>query len=111
MGPRLMKRPPKFVHSYIDRHGKARFYFRRPGFKKVPLPSLPWSPQFMAVYEAALAGQAARIEIGATRTTPGTINALTVAYLNSGIFRSLADETQRTRRNILERFRTEHGEK
>jgi hypothetical protein len=28
-----MKRAPKFVHGFIDRHGKARFYFRRPGFK------------------------------------------------------------------------------
>jgi hypothetical protein len=45
------------VQGFIDRHGKARFYFRRPGFKVIPLPGLPWSPQFMAVYEAALGGQ------------------------------------------------------
>jgi integrase len=105
-----MRRPPKYVHGYIDRHGSARFYFRRAGFKKIPLPGLPWSPEFMAVYETALAGQQ-RIEIGARRTKPGTIAALTVAYFNSIAFRSLAAETQRTRRNILERFRAEHGEK
>jgi len=29
MGQHLMSRPPKFVHGYIDRHGKPRFYFRR----------------------------------------------------------------------------------
>jgi hypothetical protein len=28
---------------------------RRRGFKRVALPSLPWSPEFMAAYEAALA--------------------------------------------------------
>ena len=44
MGPHLMKRPPKFVQGFIDRHGKPRFYFRRPGFPRMPLPGLPWSP-------------------------------------------------------------------
>jgi hypothetical protein len=37
MGQRQMKHP-KYVHPYIDRHGKPRFYFRRAGFKQVPLP-------------------------------------------------------------------------
>jgi integrase len=110
MGPHLMRRPPKYVHGYIDRHGRARFYFRRAGFKKIALPGLPWSPDFMAAYELALAGQE-RIEIGASRTRPGTVAALTVAYFNSIAFRCLAAETQRTRRNILERFRAEHGDK
>ena len=107
MGPRL-KLPP-YIHGYTDRHGRPRFYFRRAGFKKVPLPGLPWLPDFMEAYDTALAGQ--RIAIGASRTKPGTIAALTVAYFSSVAFQSLAPETQRTRRNILERFREEHGEK
>ena len=74
MGQSLMRRAPKYVHGFIDRHGKARFYFRRRGFKKVRLPGLPWSPEFMAAYEAALAGQP--MEIGSARTKPGTIRAL-----------------------------------
>jgi hypothetical protein len=37
-----------------------------------------------------------------------SIAALVVAYFNSLAFRSLAAETQRTRRNILERFRAEN---
>jgi integrase len=65
----------------------------------------------MAAYEAALKGQVARVEIGAARTKPGTINALVVSYFNSIAFQGLASETRRTRRNILERFRTEHGDK
>jgi hypothetical protein len=32
-----MRRPPKFVHGFIDRHGKPRWYFRRAGFKQVRL--------------------------------------------------------------------------
>ena len=44
MGQRLMRRPPKFVHGFIDRHGKARFYFRRPGYKRAPLPACHGRP-------------------------------------------------------------------
>ena len=65
----------------------------------------------MAAYQAAL-GQVPRIEIGAGRTRPGSIDALIAAYLKSGAFtKALADETQRMRRNILDRFRSEHGGK
>ena len=111
MGSDLMRRPPKFVNGYIDRHGKPRFYFRRAGFKKVPLPGLPWSPEFMAAYQHAL-DLSPRVEIGADRTKPGTIDALIVHYLKSDAFtKALAPETQRMRRNILDRFRTDHGAK
>jgi hypothetical protein len=50
---------PKFVHGFIDRHGRARFYFRRKGYERVKLDGLPWSPSFMAAYAEALAGQRA----------------------------------------------------
>ena len=102
---------PKYTQAFTDRHGTARFYFRKAGSKQVPLPGLPWSPQFMAAYEAALEGHGPRIDIGASRTKPGTINALVVSYFNSMTFQALAPETRRTRRNILERFRAEHGDK
>jgi site-specific recombinase XerD len=65
----------------------------------------------MAAYEAALGGQAAPIEVGASRTRPGTIAALTVAYFNSHEFQTLADSTKATYRNIIERIRAEHGDK
>jgi hypothetical protein len=104
-----MRRPPKYVHGFVDRHGKPRWYFRRPGFKQVPLPGLPWSPEFMAAYEIALTGQ--RIEIGADRTKPGTINALVVLYYRSNEWSGFAVETQKTRRHIIDRFRAQHGDK
>jgi len=110
MGQRLMRRPPKYVHGFIDRHGKPRFYFRKAGFKKVPLPGLPWSPEFMAAYELAVGQQPE--EIGSSRTKLGTISALVVAYYNSAEFKyELAAETRRKRRNIVEGFREEHGDK
>jgi integrase len=111
MGPRVMRRLPKFVHGFIDRHGRPRFYFRRAGFKKVPLPGLPWSPEFMAAYQEATQG-APLVEIGAIRSKPGTVAAAVAGYFGSAVFASgLAESTRRTRRRILERFRSEHGNK
>jgi integrase len=110
MGPRIMRRPPKYVQGFIDRHGKPRYYLRRPGHKRMQLPGLPWSPIFMQAYEAAME-TAPRIKIGANRTSPGTVAAAVLSYFNSWAFQNLAAETRRTRKNILERFCTEHGDK
>jgi len=100
-------RKPKYVHAFRTRHGKLYLRFRRPGFKSVPLPVTPYnSPEFEAAYQAAMSGEAPDQSIGANRTKPGTFNALIVSYYNSTAFHNLAAETQRTRRNILERFRT-----
>lgn len=106
----MMRRPPKFVHGFVDRHGKPRWYLRRRGFKQAPLPGLPWSPEFMAAYEAAMAGQP-REPIGAGRTKPGTISALVVAYYASAGFKSLEPSTQYTYRHIVDHFRNDHGDK
>ena len=100
----------KYVHGFMDRHGKPHHYFRRAGFKQVRLPGLPGSSEFMEAYQTALDG-AARIEIGAKRSAAGSIGALVSAYLNSVGFQNLAPETQRSVRNILERFREENGVK
>ena len=48
---------PRFVHGFVDRHGKPRFYFRRLGFESKALHGLPYSAEFMSDYEAAMAGQ------------------------------------------------------
>ena len=109
MGPRVRRRPPKYVHGFIDRHGKPRFYFRRPGFKQFPLPGLPWPPEFMAASEHAMTGQP--IELGSGRVKPGTIRSLAVSYYNSLDFRSLKDGTQRDYRSIIDPFCREHGDK
>jgi integrase len=102
MGPHPMKRPPKYVQGFIDRHGKPRFYFRRRGFKSVPLPGLPWSPEFMAAYETALAGQPA--PIGASKIKPGTMRALGVSYYGSIEFRGLKPSTQALYRQLIDKF-------
>jgi integrase len=100
----------KYVHEFTDVRGKLRRYFRRPGFRKIVLPGLPGSAEFMSAYEQALAGLP-RKEIGADRTKPGTVNAAIVGYYQCLAFRELALSTQEKRRFILERFRAEHGDK
>jgi hypothetical protein len=63
----------------------------------------------MAAYDAALHG--VRVELGASRSKPGTVAAAVAGYFGSMAFAGLAEGTQRERRRILERFRAEHGEK
>ena len=100
-----------YIHEFRDRHGKVRRYFRRRGFRRVPLPGAPGSEEFMSAYQAAMAGQQPEPARGASRTKPGTVNAAVVGYFTSLGFRSLSSSTQTTYRGILENFRAKHGEK
>jgi integrase len=100
-----------YIHEFRDRHGKVRRYVRLPSGKRFPLRGVPGSEEFMAAYKSALAGDEPKAEIGATRTKPGTVNAAVVSYINSAAFQAQAPDTRRTRRNILERWRAEHGDK
>jgi len=104
----------KFVNSFANRDrkdGRVRYYFRRRGEKAIPLPGVPGSEEFMAAYAMALAAIPHPPEIGASRTMPGSINALVVDYYRSAEWQhSLAEQTKRVRRGIIERFRIKHGE-
>jgi integrase len=103
MGRHMSRRPPKHVNGFIDRHGRPRYYLRRPGFKSVPLPGLPWSPEFMAAYEAALADQP-RADVAAKHVRPGTMRALAISYFASPAFTNMADNSQAHLRRLIERF-------
>jgi integrase len=102
---------PKYVHAWFDkRDSQTYYYLRRHGFPLVRLPGLPWSPSFMAAYEAALTGP--RTAIGAGRIKPGSVAAVVAEYFDSQkFFGSKSAGTQRMRRGILERFRTTYGER
>jgi integrase len=47
----------------------------------------------------------------ASRTNPGTVDALVVTYYKSGAWNGLASDTRKTRRHIIEKFRAQHGDK
>ena len=74
---------PKHCGWNLDREdGKRRVRFRKNGFS-VYLTGIPWSPDFMVQYGAALQGvEATGRQIGANRTAAGTVNALVAAYLD-----------------------------
>ena len=109
MGSPLMRRPPQYVNGFIDRYGKARWYFRRAGFKRMTLPGLPWSPEFMTAYEAALADQP--LPVGLSRARPGTMLAVAISYFASAEFRTLRLSTQRAYRWTIDRICRDHGDK
>jgi integrase len=98
----------KYIHVFKDRHGHTRHYFRRKG-RRVALPGLPGSAEFMDAYQAALAGD----EKPAPKSAPppGSISAVIAAFYQSADFKQLRDSTKSTYRGILERFRADHGEK
>ena len=99
----------KYVQAFTDRHGRTRYYFRRPNHERRTLPGLPGSAEFMEAYQAALSGAPTPREIGAERTTPGSFNALIIAYYASADYKTLKPITQRGYRNVIERWRVKHG--
>jgi integrase len=111
----------RFVNSFISKSRKSqrtRYYFRRPGMKAVPLLGIPGGVEFMAAYHAALAQAKdnatanAPTEIGASRTVPGTVDALVAAYYRSVAWRNdLSEDSRKNRKYIIERFREQHGSK
>lgn len=99
----------KYV-NVVHKGGKTYRYFRRPGVARVALPGLPGSAAFMEAYATALDG-APKVEIGASRTKPGTVNAAIAAFYKSHTFTKNKPITRATDRNILERLRAAHGDK
>jgi integrase len=104
-------KPFRYVQSFVDRKtGTVFHYFRKRGYPRVRLPGIPGSREFIAAYQTAL--DRPQTTIGATRTKAGTVNAAIIGYYDSTMFfGSLAPSTQAIRRQILERFRVDYGDK
>jgi integrase len=102
---------PKHCSWNTDRHGTRRVRFRKGAFSTY-LAGIPWSEDFMRQYAAALEGVTVQTtNVGASRTLPGSVNALIVSYYRSPEFRGLKASTATVRKNIIEAFRREHGDK
>jgi len=90
-----------YIQAYTDRHGRRRYYYRRKGFARAPLPGLPGSPEFRAAYAAA--------EKGVPLEPPkpiqaGTFGALCLEYYGSNNFRRLAESTRRENGYVLRKL-------
>jgi integrase len=89
----------EYVHEYRDRHGKLRRYVRRPGSRRVPLPGLPGSPEFMQAYQDGTSGA---VPAARSRHRIGTLGALAVDFFQSAEFANLSASSQSTYRIALD---------
>jgi integrase len=103
---------PHGCKRYVDHTGVLRCYYRHTS-PPTALPGLPWSPDFMAAYEAAKArgDRAGPVIIGVSRTMPGTVNAALVKYYASDEFKNMTKDVRQQNRGYLEKWRATRGDK
>lgn len=98
---------PEFVTAYKDRHGKARYRYRRKGQPTYSFRHAPGTAEFMAEYHAAQNAVAAP----QPRFAAFTYDALITSYYRTPKWLAMKASSQGTYRGILERFRTANGAK
>lgn len=91
-----------YVSTFVDRHGKERFRFRRDGQSRYLPP--PGTKDYKEAYSRALNG----VE-GLSRAKPGTVADLVARYYQSIPFRRAGPSWQQTQRQVLEGFREQYG--
>lgn len=105
--PRMNAALPRCCSAFTDRHGKSRVRFRRTGWETRYAQAEPGTPEFTQEYRTW--EREGRIQTGADRVVPGTWDDLIARFYRSDGFRKKADETQRSYRGELERFRKKYG--
>src|SRR6516165_2010061 len=98
----------RYVNEFVDRHGKVRFYFRRPGSRSVKLPGLPGSIQLMDAYQAALA-TVAPPPSSPKHVIHGSLTEIASGYFRSAAFANLSETSQRLYRSALKPILEAHG--
>lgn len=98
MTEHMPRRRRLFERKEITRHGKTVWYFRRPGQKRVRLPGVYGSPEYLSAYAKALAGMAIDTPPPSQK---GTVAWLVNRYKASGHYASLAPTSQLARDYIL----------
>ncbi len=102
---------PKGVTEFQDRHGKWHLRYRSKGKATYYFKTRPGQDGWRAELEQAQSGEAVPQIRTSMRTKPGTMSALISVYYGTPEFTGLAPSSQKTYRNMLERFREAHGEK
>jgi enterobacteria phage integrase len=98
----------KYVQAFTDRYGQLRHYFRRNG-RRVVLPGVPGSREFMDAYATALAEHTAREPAKREAARPGTFAKLAAVYFASANFRNLSPTSRSNYRRIIDGFVVKHG--
>lgn len=109
MGRRGVSVGLRYVDRFVDRHGKVRLYYRKPGGKRFPLPPQT-DPGFLLAYQqAAEQAEALVHKKPKVRGAPDTVDRLVFDYYQSPDFLHLKASTQAVRRRVLDSFCKEHG--
>lgn len=96
-----------YIKEYTDDCGIRRRYFRRKGFKGGTLLGRIGSPEFMAAYQAYVAGDAAETKV--ERSAKGTFGGLIANYYRSIEYANLKQSSKQLYRYALEPLREQHG--
>lgn len=98
---------------YVERNyvkGHTYLSFRRGKGPRIRLPNDPTSPEFLAAYQAALAGQpVAPSRDPLRRSAPGSIAALIASYKQSAEWMGLRETSKAAYTTRLETIREDHG--
>lgn len=96
------------VSRHKGRDGRIRWRARGKGKPEVMIPGEYGSPQFIAAWQA---WKNEKVEIGASRTLPGSLSALLAVYYQHLPHSGLSRTTQLQYRATLERIRERNGDK
>ena len=102
-----MKMKFKYLVKDTDRHGNDRYYYRKPGQRKIRILSEFDTKEFHEEYLRAVDARQATNQCAETRVVRparGTMHWLCKEYFEAALFKELDPRTQRVRRSILERF-------
>ena len=100
----------RYVVEDVDRHGNIRLYFRRRGERKVRLPGIPGSEEFMTAYQEAL-GRTTATTLMKRKQNIGSFGYICRQYFASQTFKMLDESTRKWRRRALDEIAGVHGEK
>lgn len=103
-----MKKRYPYASSFLDRHGKRRWRFRRKGYQTHYFKAPHGTKDFEREYAACL--EAEPMRVGADRIRPGTVSDVIARYYSDNAFLDLRESTKTVYRGILERFRATFGE-
>ncbi|KQS48246.1 MULTISPECIES: tyrosine-type recombinase/integrase [unclassified Sphingomonas] len=103
-----MKKKLAYVSSFVDRHDKRRYRFRRTGYPVHYFKEPHGTKAFEREYAACLSTEPA--PVGAGRTKPGSVSDVIIRYYADNNFLDLRLSTQAVYRGVLERLRTKFGD-
>jgi integrase len=96
---------PAYVSMFTDRHGHARFRYRRKGYEGGYFKAPPGTEEFRQELKAFAAGKLDSVQQAIERTSPGTVGDLVTRYFAVPSRLGPTEDTQRKVRAIISKFR------